>query len=67
MAVKQTTMQPILNLKQGRNKNLTYILPEPIVIQSLNAQGETKEARMQKAEDSRGRVLPGETTHPNAT
>lgn len=67
MAVKQTTMQSILNLKQGRNKNLTYILPEPIVIQSLNAQGETKEARMQKAEDSGGRVFPGETTHPNAT
>lgn len=47
MAVEQTTMHAIQNLKQGRNKNATYISPEPIVIQSLNAQGETKEARMQ--------------------
>ena len=67
MAVEQTTMHSIQNLKQQRNRNATYILPEPIVIQSLNAQGETKEARMQKEEDSGGRVLPGETTHPNAT
>ena len=38
-----------------------------IAIQSLREQGQTKEAKMQKAEDSGGGVIPGETTQPNAT
>jgi hypothetical protein len=47
--------------------NFTYLSVVLIVIQSLWEQGQTKEANMQKAEDSGGCVLPGETTQPNAT
>lgn len=38
-----------------------------IATQSLKEQEETKEAKIQKAADSGGCVLPGETTQPNAT
>lgn len=38
-----------------------------MVMQSLREQGDTREAEMQKTEDSDGGVLPGETTQPIAT
>lgn len=44
-----------------------YISVELIATQSLREQGETEDARMQKADVSGGGVLPRDTTQPNAT
>ena len=45
----------------------TYSLPAPIITQSLNGEGETKEAKMQNEDDNGGGTVADETTHPRAT
>lgn len=58
----------LCNSKQERKQEtVTYSFLELMAIQSLKAHGETKDAEIQRAEESGGCDPPGETTQPNAT